>query len=151
MISIVLKLLDYYRSIITRSPSIFYVIGIVSLANGFVMPLLEIITKHITKSYFLVSLGESLFIFALASMGLVWGILFDAVTQKSRLLFVALLLASLFIYLTSTATLPLEYIVYRLLTGFSVSAVYAYAIIIIKQKFPPVWREFFRIIDVAYY
>ncbi len=111
---------------IAEAPLLFYVVTIAGVSNGFVLPFLRNINLEVTRSYLMVSISEGLFIVVLATMGIIWGIGFDNVENRRLLMLVAMEGAALFIYLTSKSTSALSYLVCRFMTGFFISAVYAF-------------------------
>ena len=122
---------------VRRNPFLFYIAAIASMSNGFVLPFLKQINVEITNSYTILCIGEALFIVSLAIMGVVWGIGFDKTNNKKLLMFLALECVAVFVFLTSIASKPSEYLILRLLTGFFLSAIYAYAMSIVVIEYVP--------------
>ena len=129
--------LDNFLRIIKRNPFLFYAATVASVSNGFVLPFLKQIHVEVTNSYLVLCLGEALFITALATMGTIWGIGFDRTNNKNSLMFFALEGVAIFVFLTSIASNPIEYLMLRLFTGFFMSAIYAFAMSIVASEYAP--------------
>ncbi len=131
-----IKRIRVFRELL-NSPLLFYVVTLVGISNGFILPFLKKINAEITGSYFAIALGEALFIIALATMGMLWGIVFDVVENRKIPMICALECSALFVFLTSQATMPHQYVIFRLLTGFFASAVYPFIISVATDIYGP--------------
>ena len=120
---------------VSESPLLFYVVTVTGVSNGFVLPFLKNINIEVTRSVFIVGLGEGLFIIILATIGIAWGLIFDNVERRNLVMFLAMEGAALFIFLTSRANSPTGYLVCRLVTGFFVSAVYAFIMSVVTDVY----------------
>lgn len=114
----VMKITIKFLSNIKKVPSMYYLISMVGISNGFVLPFLKQINIEITNSYFTIALGEAMFIITLAFVGLIWGMGFDSIKNPNIVMFIALEGVAISLYLTSMASSSMNYLICGLLTAF---------------------------------
>jgi len=124
-------------NLLLENLSLFYLIGLVGIANGFVLPFLKVIHASITHSYFMTAIGEALFIFSLASMGIIWGFAFDIAKERRVVIIFALEVIAFFVFITSEIRSSIGYVLVRFLTGFFGSSIYAYIMKEVSYKYRP--------------
>jgi len=132
-----MKIIIRFLRNIKKAPLMYYLISIVGVSNGFVLPFLKQINMEITNSYTIISVGEALFIIILASVGLIWGISFDNIKNVNIVMIIALEGVAISLYLTSITSTAMGYLLCRLLTGFFASATYPFVIRVVAEKYYP--------------